>query len=104
MHQNWTRENKAVVAPELTRYIQYFNKFSTIVVSTIVKYKDTKQRVQVLSLFILTAEECRLNNNFNTVIEIVAALHSTPIHRMKITWKVNLLCSISQYIISNLNY
>lgn len=88
MNQNWTRNNKAEVAPKLTQFIQQFNRFSSIVSSSIVKFKDTKQRVQVLTLFLLVAEECRLLNNYNTVIEIVATLHSSPIARLNITWKV----------------
>lgn len=89
LNQNWAGPDKAEKAPNLTRHIQYFNRFSAVVVSSILKYKDTKQRVQALTLFLLVAEECRLLNNFNTVIEIVAALQSTPIHRLKITWKVS---------------
>ena len=89
MNSNWTKTDKQIVAPNLTRYINYFNKFSTIVTSTILKYKDTKQRVQILSLFLVCAEECRQQFNFNTLLEIVAALESTPIHRLKVTWKVH---------------
>ena len=66
----------------------YWATWEFIVSSSIVKFKDTKQRVQVLTLFLLVAEECRLLNNYNTVIEIVATLHSSPIARLNITWKV----------------
>ena len=93
LNQNWTRSNKEEVAPNLTRYIKYFNRFSGFVTTTVLKHKDTKQRVQIISLFVMVAEECRRLNNFNTVIEVTAALNSTPIHRLKISWKVRLFVS-----------
>ena len=90
MNQNWSRINKDELAPNLTRFIKYFNHFSGAVVSSILRHKDTKQRVQAISVFIMVAEECHLLNNFNTVIEIVAALQSTAVHRLKVSWKVSL--------------
>jgi son of sevenless len=90
LNQRWTKADKHVQAPNLMRWIAYFNKFSGIVVSTILKYKDTKQRVQVMSLFMLCADECLRLNHFNAVSQIVAAIESIPISRLKVTWKVNI--------------
>ena len=54
----------------------------------IVQTYDLKERVALVTKFVKIAKECRMLNNFNAVMEIVSGLNSSPVHRLKKTWKV----------------
>jgi hypothetical protein len=56
-------------------------------IATEILVPDIKARAKALSSWIKVAEECRKLNNFNTLMEILAALGMTSVSRLKRTWK-----------------
>jgi hypothetical protein len=55
----------------------------------IVETEDLKMRAVILNRFIFIAQKCRELNNFNAVMEILSALQSASVHRLKQTWDVS---------------
>ena len=47
---------------------------------------DSKRRQVVIKHFVAIAERCRQLNNFSTLMSIVSALGTAPIHRLNRTW------------------
>jgi len=65
-----------------------FNRISGWVASTILSEIRSKKRAACISFFISVAK-CLLElKNFNGIMEIVSGLNSTPIGRLKKTWKI----------------
>jgi len=54
-----------------------------VVAYRILQEKETSPRVKVLNFFINVALECQRIQNFNGMMEIVSALNSSAIHRLK---------------------
>merc|ERR1712137_1078826 len=48
---------------------------------------NVKLRSKMVTLFIKIAKECNKLNNFNAVMEILAGLSLSPIHRLAKTWE-----------------
>jgi son of sevenless-like protein len=65
--------------------IRRFNLMSSCVMLRILREKDLAQRAKVLNFFINVAVECQKVQNFNGMMEIVSALYSSPIHRLKVS-------------------
>ena len=63
--------------------IRRFNLMSASVAMRILREKELAQRVRVMNFFINVAVECQKVQNFNGMMEIVSALYSSPIHRLK---------------------
>ena len=58
------------------------------VATKILESEQITERVQVLRYFVDVAFRCYELRNFNTVTSIIAALESTPVHRMRKTWDI----------------
>eukprot|EP00013_Stygamoeba_regulata_P012064 CAMPEP_0177674880 /NCGR_PEP_ID=MMETSP0447-20121125/26845_1 /TAXON_ID=0 /ORGANISM="Stygamoeba regulata, Strain BSH-02190019" /LENGTH=1020 /DNA_ID=CAMNT_0019183113 /DNA_START=84 /DNA_END=3143 /DNA_ORIENTATION=- len=86
MEQRWAKDKKRTLAPNITRFIEYFNKLSNWVSSEILSARTLSLRIKMLTQMIEVAKECELLNNFNSVVAIITALNNTAIHRLKDTW------------------
>ncbi len=58
---------------------------SNSVALTILREKDLERRVKIVNYFIHVALACKKLQNFNGMMEIVSALYSSPIYRLKRT-------------------
>eukprot|EP01112_Ceratiomyxa_fruticulosa_P004994 TRINITY_DN1555_c1_g1_i2.p1 TRINITY_DN1555_c1_g1~~TRINITY_DN1555_c1_g1_i2.p1 ORF type:complete len:1255 (+),score=287.94 TRINITY_DN1555_c1_g1_i2:114-3878(+) len=85
--QAWSKKNKETRAPNVLKVIYTFNTFSSWVKTCIVRWPDPRYRVHWLKKMVVLAEELVRLNNFATVMEIVAALESAPIFRLKGAFK-----------------
>lgn len=71
----------------ITDFIRASNQLTNFVAYMILRKPDPKKRVQVIRYFVSVAEKCRQYNNFSSMTAIILALYSSPIHRLKKTWK-----------------
>jgi hypothetical protein len=81
-------KSKLYRAPRLATLIERFNNVSYWVATEICMCQDVKNRAEVLKTFIRVAKLCFKWHNFNTCLQIVAALSMTCVQRLKKTWKV----------------
>ncbi|KAG7194308.1 uncharacterized protein KQ657_004520 [Scheffersomyces spartinae] len=72
----------------ITMFIKGLNQLTNFVSFMILRKSDLKRRVQIIRYFILVAEKCRSFNNFSSMTAIISALSSSPVHRLKKTWKL----------------
>lgn len=86
LNKNFARENIKELAPNIDKFMDWFNKFSSWVSFKILEGKEPNDRVKNLSKFIKVANECKNLNNFNGAFEIMSATTITPIHRLTKTW------------------
>ncbi|XP_055684324.1 ras-GEF domain-containing family member 1B-like [Lutzomyia longipalpis] len=70
----------------LESYVQWFNRLSYMVATSIVRHGKKKQRVRLMEYWIEAARECFNIGNFNSLMAIVAGLNMSPIARLKKTW------------------
>lgn len=63
-------------------------KMTQWVVLRILHETDIKKRVIVIKHIIAIANYCKELHNYNTTMEILAGLTSSPIHRLKKTWEI----------------
>lgn len=71
----------------ITEFIRFSNQLTNFVAYMILRKADVRKRVQLIRYFVQVAEKCRLYNNFSSMTAIISALYSSPIHRLKKTWK-----------------
>ena len=83
----FARADKAARAPHVHALIVHFNRMSRWVCAAIVREVDRARRAQALRLFIELARACLELRNFNGLLEVVAALNSAAVHRLKQTWE-----------------
>ncbi|CUM65452.1 uncharacterized protein PRCAT00003091001 [Priceomyces carsonii] len=72
---------------DITNFIKESNQLTNFVAYMILRKADIKKRVQIIRYFVQVAEKCRQYNNFSSMTAIISALYSSPIHRLKKTWK-----------------
>jgi len=77
---SWMDNDKAITAPNVTRFLDRFSAMSNWILTTINKL-DKPKRPIMLSKFIQIAKYCKDLRNFNAVMQIVAALEDTVMHR-----------------------
>merc|ERR1712137_1135793 len=89
MHQSWTKADKDKVSPNIGRMIKRSNAVPMWVATQILFHTESKLklRAKMVTLFIKIAKECNKLNNFNAVMEILAGLSLSPIHRLAKTWE-----------------
>ena len=83
----FAKATKKERAPNVQMMIQHFNRLSRWVCTQVVKQPTARDRARCVRLFIDLAKECRDLGNMNGVMEIVAALNSAALHRLKKTWE-----------------
>ena len=72
-------------APHVLRLIEHFNTMSRWVCMQVVRLPTARERARCIKHFVELASCCRELDNFNGVMEIVAALNSTAVYRLKAT-------------------
>lgn len=88
LNLGWTKPDKETRSPGIIAMINMFNHISKWVSSEIVLQQDIKQRAIVITRFICVAQKCLEYNNINGVMEIVASLQNSAIHRLYNTWEL----------------
>jgi hypothetical protein len=73
-HCNWSKKNKAEVAPNVVSLTMSQNRLGLWVASEIVQQAPGKQRVKVIKLFISMAQYMRTINNFNGMMAVMSGL------------------------------
>ena len=84
--QAWNKKNKEERAPNIVELTKRFNQVSNWVATEILREEKLAARAKVLKRFIKVAAACREIASFNAVQEIVAALNSASVYRLKLTW------------------
>jgi hypothetical protein len=83
----WNKDSKEWTAPNITEIISRSNTTTDWVATMILHIENVKDRSRMLKHFVLIAEACYKLYNFNTLFEIVMALISNPIYRLKQSWE-----------------
>lgn len=86
LNQAWNKSGREDNAPHILAMIRRFNEVSRWVATEIVKAESVQIRAVLLNRFIVIAEKCRGLNNYNAVMEILAGLQQSSVHRLKQTW------------------
>ena len=74
-------------APNVLMLINHFNRMSRWVCTQVVKQSSVRERARCLRLYIEFARSCHEVGNLNGVMEVVAALNSAALYRLKRTWE-----------------
>ncbi|KAJ1659296.1 Guanine nucleotide exchange factor lte1 [Dispira simplex] len=72
----------------VSNVIRRFDRMSQWVVTEIVRTADIQERVLVVEKFIRIALKCYYHANFSTLMQIIFALTSSPVTRLKHTWEL----------------
>jgi len=83
---HWTKKDKAEKAPNILNMIHTSNRICRWVETEILCEKIVQKRATILGHFIRVAQACYKLNNYNAVMEMLSALGSSSIYRMKKTW------------------
>ncbi|KAH3760071.1 cell division control protein [Pelomyxa schiedti] len=82
---SWTKKDKTL-APNVSKMIQHFNKISKWIYEEITAADDLPTRIRVLERFIELADYLEQLQNYNALMEVIAGLTNSIVHRMKKTW------------------
>jgi hypothetical protein len=83
---SWMKDDKEVKAPNIIRMVRWSNHVIKWLVTEIVTSKDNlRQRILVLEKVISIAKHCYALNNFNAVKEVLAAIQSSAVYRLRKT-------------------
>ncbi|KAI8910301.1 ras guanine nucleotide exchange factor domain-containing protein [Gorgonomyces haynaldii] len=83
---NWMKEDKEVLAPNIIRMVRWSNHVVEWLVTEIVTIRDNiKARALMMEKIIQMAQHLEKLNNFNGVKEVLAAMQSSPVYRLKKT-------------------
>ncbi len=86
--QAWNKEGKEERALNVLQYIAWFNRVSRWVVTLIITQREALERSVAITKIIELGVALSVLNNYNGVIEILSALHSSAISRLKETWSL----------------
>eukprot|EP01090_Pellita_catalonica_P004086 TRINITY_DN1392_c0_g1_i1.p1 TRINITY_DN1392_c0_g1~~TRINITY_DN1392_c0_g1_i1.p1 ORF type:complete len:763 (-),score=87.64 TRINITY_DN1392_c0_g1_i1:71-2359(-) len=78
----WTKDTKLEIAANVTRMAHRFNAVVYFIMTTILNCDQKTKRERILNKWINVGTRCRELNNYNGVMEIVAALNNGPIQRL----------------------
>ncbi|KAJ5072072.1 guanine nucleotide exchange factor [Anaeramoeba ignava] len=84
--QAWSSKEREKRAPNVVSMIQKFNDFSFWISHQIIKNNSTKTRASYIKTFIEIGAEFEKLNNFNSLMEIIGALHNASVFRLKKSW------------------
>jgi len=85
--QSWNKADRKQRAPNLLRFISWFNHVSSWVSTEVCAGATVKQRVATIRTLLDVARYCLHYRNYNGVFEIVVGLLASPVARLKKTWK-----------------
>ncbi|KAI8901142.1 ras guanine nucleotide exchange factor domain-containing protein [Globomyces pollinis-pini] len=82
----WMKDDKEILAPNIIRMVRWSNHIIQWLVTEIVTLKDNpKLRIAMVEKIITIAKHCFTLNNFNGIKEILAALQTSSVYRLKKT-------------------
>eukprot|EP01094_Clydonella_sp_ATCC50884_P005879 TRINITY_DN1486_c0_g1_i1.p1 TRINITY_DN1486_c0_g1~~TRINITY_DN1486_c0_g1_i1.p1 ORF type:complete len:1136 (+),score=369.66 TRINITY_DN1486_c0_g1_i1:225-3632(+) len=84
LNQSWNKSPDK--APNVLALIERFNTISGWVMTTIVMADKFDVQVKTIQHFIEIADKCRLLNNFNASMAIMAGFADSSVHRLKKHW------------------
>lgn len=99
VNKAWS-DKQSLDAPHIKQLITYSNQLTGWIAETIVMEEDIKRRSAVVKYFILVADRLKSMNNFNSLMAVLAALNSSPVHRLKRTF--DLLSSKTRVLLEDL--
>ena len=70
----------------LNAYVEWFNRLSYLVATSVCEKTKKKIRVKTIEFWIEVARECINHANFNSLMGIITGLNMTPVRRLKRTW------------------
>ncbi|KAK5782486.1 hypothetical protein RI543_000040 [Arxiozyma heterogenica] len=71
----------------ISKFIMNANHLTNYISYSIVKQTDIKKRSKYIQYFITVAQHCKELNNYSSMTAIISALYSSPVYRLKNTWK-----------------
>jgi len=80
------RQRAARRTKNLQAYVDWFNRLSYLVATTVCQRKKKKLRVKSIEFWIEVARECVNIGNFNSLMGIITGLNMIPVARLKRTW------------------
>ena len=83
----FTKKNKLVTSPNITKSIERFNKLSFWVIEEIISYDFANDRAKIIEKFIDIANELKNLNNFNDCMSMISGLGQMIITQLVKTWK-----------------
>jgi son of sevenless len=87
LDKNWSNmEIKETMAPNILKMTQRNDKISLWIASLIVLEPRVEIRGKLISKFIQIADLLFSHNNFDGVMQIMAGLNNTPVHRLRRSW------------------
>ncbi|KAJ3035055.1 hypothetical protein HK097_004314, partial [Rhizophlyctis rosea] len=84
----WSRRHKGRHAPSVAASIGHFNFISAWVTTRVLAQRKVKMRAKVLGKFMKIAQILRNNNNYNTLMAVLAGINSAPLLRLRQTRKL----------------
>jgi hypothetical protein len=81
------KKDKEKTSPNVVECIKKFNKFTSFIIEDILSYDFAKERAKAYEKWVLIAEYCRVNKDYNDLIAIYSALNHYIITGLKNTLK-----------------
>jgi len=109
LDQSWSKSGKEQKSPNVIASIERFNLVSGFVKRTICTCEDKRKRIMLVKKFIDVAEKCRSCGNYNGVLQVLSAIKSGPIFRLKASFDLTkserkVLDKIDQLALTTKNY
>ncbi|KAJ3181126.1 hypothetical protein HDU85_003831 [Gaertneriomyces sp. JEL0708] len=84
----WSRQYKGRHAASVAASISHFNFISSWVATRVLSQKKLKARAKVLGKFMKIAQVLRNNNNYNSLMAVLAGINSAAVLRLRQTFKL----------------
>ena len=81
------KKDKEKASPNVVECIKKFNRFTSFIIEDILSYDYAKERAKVYEKWVLIAEYCQINKDYNDLIAIYSALNHYIITGLKNTLK-----------------
>ena len=81
------KKDKEKTSPNVVECIKKFNRFTSFIIEDILSYDYAKERAKVYEKWVLIAEYCQINKDYNDLIAIYSALNHYIITGLKNTLK-----------------
>jgi len=89
LNQAWNNKDKKKamdMSPHIVLLLRRFNEVSSWIASEIVSARQLQTRVNLVLKLIKLIKKLAILNNYNGVMQILTALQSPPVFRLKETW------------------